>query len=379
MNTPSILIVDDEPDNFDVIEALLSSEPYQLHYVSDGQEAIDSLEIFNPDLILLDVMMPFLDGIEACQQIKALAEWQAVPIIMVTALTDKEDLARCLKAGADDFISKPVNRIELQARIHSMLRIKEQYEKIKMLAKIQENTIEVLGKSLQELRGNLSRTLPHELNTPLNGIFGAFNLLLDCREDMSEEEIDELLMIAKKSALRLERLSQRYLTYVQLSLNASKLDESGINRKDSELICNQDWIEMTAKTQAEKANRLADLVCNLEDAKLAVRIKDLQCIVGELVENACKFSQPGTPVTITSESINNMLYLSICDRGRGMTEEQIAKIGAFMQFERQDYQQEGLGLGLEIIKKIAKVYGGELLISSLYNKETKVTITLPLV
>ncbi|MBW4519390.1 MAG: EAL domain-containing protein [Scytolyngbya sp. HA4215-MV1] len=153
MKMPAILIVDDEPDNFDVIETLLSDhltdsvshpignpinhQDYQLHYAFDGQKAIDALDTIQPDLILLDVMMPGLDGIEVCRRIKAMPEWQAVPIIMVTALSTKADLARCLEAGANDFVSKPVNRIELRARVHSMLRIKQQYDELQAAAKQQ--------------------------------------------------------------------------------------------------------------------------------------------------------------------------------------------------------------------------------------------------
>ena len=96
-----------------------------MHYAASGQKAIASLDIFDPDLILLDVMMPGIDGIEICRQIKAMSKWQAVPIIMVTALKRKSDLANCLTAGGDDFISKLVNAIELRARVHSMLRIKQ--------------------------------------------------------------------------------------------------------------------------------------------------------------------------------------------------------------------------------------------------------------
>lgn len=120
MTIPSILVVDDEPDNFDVIEAFLSDRDYQLHYAWNGLEALKSLHVFQPDVILLDVMMPELDGITTCQKIKAMPEWKSVPIIMVTALSDKEDLARCIQAGADDFISKPVNSTELRARVQSM-------------------------------------------------------------------------------------------------------------------------------------------------------------------------------------------------------------------------------------------------------------------
>lgn len=126
----SILIVDDEPDNFDVIEAFLCEHNYQLHYAAHGKAALQFLDIASPDLILLDVMMPGMDGLEVCRRIKAMPQGKGVPVIMVTALSDKEDLARCLAAGADDFISKPVNRIELEARVRSMLRIHEQYQQL---------------------------------------------------------------------------------------------------------------------------------------------------------------------------------------------------------------------------------------------------------
>ena len=101
-----ILVIDDEPDNFDVIETLLNAQDYGLHYASGGMEAIANLDHYQPDLILLDVMMPGLDGMEVCRRIKAMPAWKAVPIMMVTALGAKSDLAACLAAGANDFISK---------------------------------------------------------------------------------------------------------------------------------------------------------------------------------------------------------------------------------------------------------------------------------
>lgn len=137
MNPPSILVIDDEPRNFDVIESLLSIQNYDLHYASTGKEALESLALMSIDLILLDVMMPEMDGIEVCYQIKAKPQWQSIPIIMVTASTAKEDLAQCLNVGADDFISKPVHSLELRARVHSMLRIKKQFDEIQMALKRQ--------------------------------------------------------------------------------------------------------------------------------------------------------------------------------------------------------------------------------------------------
>ncbi|HLO47026.1 MAG TPA: EAL domain-containing protein [Kamptonema sp.] len=164
MNNASVLVVDDEPDNFDVIETFLPELGYNLHYAASGQDAIASLNLFHPDVILLDVMMPGIDGIEVCQRIKAMPQWEAVPIIMVTALTTKTDLARCFEAGADDFISKPVNRLELIARVRSMLRIHRQYQQLatfnaRLEATVQQRTAELQTMIFQDALTTLpSRT-----------------------------------------------------------------------------------------------------------------------------------------------------------------------------------------------------------------------------
>jgi diguanylate cyclase len=151
MNRPSLLIIDDEPDNFDVIETLFLHQDYQLHYAANGHEAIASLDLFQPDVILLDVMMPGIDGIEVCRRIKAMPQWESVPIIVVTALTTKADLARCLTAGADDFISKPVNRLELTARVRSMLRIHQQYQQLATFNATLEATVQQRTAQLQTI------------------------------------------------------------------------------------------------------------------------------------------------------------------------------------------------------------------------------------
>ncbi len=123
-----LLVIDDEESIFEVIEALLYREGYEFIYLTSGIEALTKIDDIQPDVILLDLMMPEMDGIETCQQIKSNERWRPIPIIMVTALSSKEDLARCLEAGADDFLSKPINSIELRARVRSMLRIKLQYD-----------------------------------------------------------------------------------------------------------------------------------------------------------------------------------------------------------------------------------------------------------
>ncbi|WP_442949756.1 hybrid sensor histidine kinase/response regulator [Nostoc sp.] len=370
MNMPSILVVDDQPDNFDVIETLLSKQNYLLHYAASGQEAIASLNLFQPDVILLDLMMPGMDGIEVCQQIKAMPQWQPVPIIMVTALTAKEDLARCLKSGADDFISKPVNAVELRARIHSMLRIKQQYDNIQTLANIQVSTIKVLESTLNELRGNLVSSLPHELNTPLNGIVGTISLLIEDIDNMDSAEIRELLGMADQSVRRLEKLTKQFLIYLELELSTHQQQDI----KPQSTHFSMAAIEAALQSHAQSVDRSNDFIFAIEEADVSISDRYLGIILHELIGNALKFSQTGTTIKISSQVVAGMLNVSVHDFGRGMTEEQISKIGAFMQFERKTYEQQGTGMGLKLVQKIVERCGGQFSISSVYQQETTVHI-----
>lgn len=372
-----ILVVDDEPDNFDVIEAFLQQQDYVLYYAVNGKQALQYLELYQPDVILLDVMMPEVDGIEVCKTIKAMENWCMVPIIVVTALNSKEDLARCLAAGADDFISKPVNSVELQSRVHSMIRIKKQYDNIQALSRLQKNTIHVLQDTLDALRGNVASSFSHEINTPLNGLVGTISLLIDDHRNMDPEEIDEILLLSKLSYQRLERMTQRFLAYIKLEL--SNVDKEREKAKDLDNISfSLSVIESSLKKQADYDRRGPDVVLDVDNAEVAINPRHFKMLVDELLDNAFKFSLVGTPVQITGKVRDGHFYLAIHDWGRGMTGEQIAKIGAFIQFEREMYEQQGLGLGLHIVKKIVEIYLGKFTIDSVYQQETRINIALPL-
>ncbi len=375
---PIILVVDDEPNNYDVIETFLSEQEYQLHYASSGTAAIACLESIQPDIILLDVMMPGIDGLEVCRRIKAMPQWQNLPIIMVTALTSKADLARCLNAGADDFVGKPVNSVELRARVNSMIRIKRQYDSIKNLSSLQTQTIDLLQNSLSELSGNLASSLPHEINTPLNGIVGAIGVLLEEYDSMTPEDLKEFLLLAQESAKRLEHLTRKFLNYVYLEISPHKSQTSRDYQNQLEKICDRSFILNVAQEQAKKDNRSDDLCCDVEDGSIEIRNHDMRNILNELLENAFKFSKLGTQVKLTSKVIGNKFYLAISDQGWGMSEEQIAKIGAFMQFERKLHEQQGAGLGLKIVSKIVENYGGKLSIASIYKQKTTINIEFPI-
>lgn len=375
MHKTSVLVIDDEPDNFEVIEAFLGYQNYQLHYVSNGHDALTSLETLQPDVILLDVMMPGLDGLEVCRRIKATETWQTIPIIMVTALSTKENLAHCLATGADDFVSKPISSMELRARVQSMIRIKHQHDRITTSNQLQKETIHALEHTLHELRGGIASSLSHELNTPLVGVISAIELIKDLLQEGELEEISELLDIAEQSTCRLERLIKRLMTYLELEVSTRQPTVIQPTRTRFSASA----ISPALSAQAQSANRSEDLILDVEDTDITLPERYLSMILYELVDNALKFSPPNTPITVSSHVLGKMLLLSVQDSGRGMTEDQLLQIGTFMQFDRTTYEQQGIGLGLNLVKSIVEHIGGDFSITSIHQKETTIKFTLPLV
>ncbi|MBD2187018.1 hybrid sensor histidine kinase/response regulator [Pseudanabaena mucicola] len=375
IKTFSILVVDDEPRNFDVIEALLGYQGYQLHHAISGKEAIAQLEELRPDLILLDMMMPEMNGIQFCQHIKAIPRWQTIPIIMVTALNEKSDLANCLNAGADDFVSKPINSIELRARVHSMLRIKQQYDDIQGLSALRAETVAVLERTLNELRGNLASRLSHEINTPLNGIVCTIELLKSDFQNMEVAEVQEILGWADESAQRLEKLTKKLLIYLDLEVSAhrQKSFQSAHTKFSSTTIATN------LNSYISRLNRSNDLCLELEEAEIPLSEKDILIVLLELLDNAVKFSDIGTKIIVRSQVIGENLLLSVQNSGVGMTEKQIQLVGAFMQFNRENYEQQGTGLGLRIVKKIVELAGGQFAIASIPNQDISINLTLPII
>jgi CheY-like chemotaxis protein len=133
--TNRILIADDNQANCELLDAYLADLDCEVDFASDGQETLDKVQSFNPDLILLDIMMPKFNGFEVCQQVKSNPEHSGTMILMVTALNERGDIERAVQAGTDDFLSKPVNQIELVKRVENMLKLKGVTDEVERLRK----------------------------------------------------------------------------------------------------------------------------------------------------------------------------------------------------------------------------------------------------
>ena len=218
--------------------------------------------------------------------------------------------------------------------------------------------------------------LPHELRTPLNGILAYGEMLAADAATLSPEEIAEMGQVHRPKRHALERLVETFLIYAQLELlQADPQKVNALRRKQT--AAPGPLIEQDARKKAEAAKRPADLQLNLAAIPVPMSEEYLSKVVGELTHNAFKFSSPGTPVILELAATPEGVIFSVTDHGRGFSPEQIAKVGAFMQFDRKTQEQQGLGLGLTIARRLTELHGGTLVIESELGRGTKVTVKLP--
>jgi len=366
-SSKTILVIEDDPFIRESIQDVLALEGYQIQTAPNGTLGIHLALESLPDLILCDVAMPEMDGyavLSALQQHPATA---TTPFIFLTARTTRADLRYGMNLGADDYLVKPCSAIELIEAITTRF---ERQSAIRRRSETQ----------LKSLRDNISHLLPHELYTPLNGILGFSEVLFRESETIERAEIKEFAESIHTSALRLHRLMQNFLLYSRLELLTHNPDQQQLLQSQ----VTQDphkILKDSAHDTAESLKRSDDLqLQQSEPADLALRMTESHFykLVEELLGNAFKFSEPGQFVKVNSSLRAGQFELTVVNQGRGMTPEQIADLGAYMQFERKSYEQQGAGLGLIIVRRIVDLYRGGFQISSQPNETTRIEVLLPI-
>lgn len=359
-----ILIIEDEDALREILGEILTAENFQVLEAENGEEGLKLAFAELPDLIICDVMMPKIDGYEVLHQLRQNKFTNTTPFIFLTAKASKSDQRRGMDLGADDYLTKPFTHKELLGAVNTRLGKKKAIE-------------EQSQQYLDDLRNNLTRSLPHELRTPLNGIISSAELLQEYANSMDYQEIQELASMIKKSGQRLYNLIQKFLIYSKLEIITKNPEELTQFLKGE--VTNVKFLtNQIAQEIAKNYNRQSDLKITIENLSLSVAENWLIIIIKELVDNAFKYSFPNTSITIKNCIQGNSCLFFVTNYGRGMTSEQIKNIGAYVQFGREIYEQQGTGLGLSICKRLAELYGGELTIKSIAEKDTIVCITLPM-
>ncbi|MDJ1183495.1 response regulator [Roseofilum casamattae] len=346
-----ILVVDDTPANLEVVMEVLSSAGYMVSAVTSGDRALKQLQTNLPALILLDIQMPGIDGFETCQQIKANLETAEIPIIFLTALSDRESIVKGFSLGAVDYISKPFQELELLARVKTHLQLQG--------AKNQANWA---NRAKSEFLASMS----HELRTPLNGILGYAQILNRSQSLVSEDK--EAVEIIYQCGSHLLDLINDVLDLAKIE--AGKLE---IDPVSSHL---PSFLQGVVEICRVRAQRKGLELIYTPDPNLpkAVKIdkKRLRQVLINLLGNGIKFTDSGT-IALTVAVDPNLtrgpsqvgLRFQVQDTGVGIDAEQLETI--FQPFEQvgdRQKQAEGTGLGLAISQQIVQLMGTELHASS---------------
>jgi signal transduction histidine kinase len=358
-----ILVIDDDPAIQSLTIKALQSRGYQTLIAGDGQEGLEVARRYLPDLILCDVQMPNLDGYETLAALQQDPTTTTIPFVFLTALRDDWHVRYGMGLGADDYLTKPFTVQELVNAVTMRLAKKAAVQRY-------------ADRRLEELRGNIGLALPHELLTPLNGILGLTGLLTDESAPLDATEVRDFARSIQVSALRLHRLIFNFIIYSELELIATDPKRIAELRRGPTTAIRA-ILEKAARDKAEATARAADLQLDLADGTVIIAADRFRKAVEELLDNAFKFSKAGTPVRVRAQVGERACIVTVSDQGRGMTPEQIAGIGAHMQFERRFYEQQGTGLGLIIARRLAELHRGDLIIESQPGQSTTVELQFP--
>jgi two-component system sensor histidine kinase/response regulator len=349
---PRILIVDDEASARDTLAAILFREGYELAFAVSGPEALACLDGFEPDAILLDVMMPGMDGFRVCQRLKTDKRWCHIPIILVTALDGKEDLAIGLEAGADDFVSKPVSGLELRARVRSMLRIKKQHDEL-------EATL--------RLREDMAHMIVHDMKTPLTAILGFSQLLK--RSTAAPDGLNNIEAI-ETQAHRLNSFLDDMLMLAKMKAGKPVLNCSIVDMNPFMVGVEKNY---SAIAQATGIHFVVDLP--EESHQISLDANLFQRVLDNLISNALKFSPVESMVTLRLEypRAKTVLRLQepyvriqVLDEGPGIPEEHRSRI--FDEYEivalRKGLNVPQIGLGLAFCKMVVEAHRGHIFVDA---------------
>ncbi len=357
-----VLIIEDDPVYRDMMNEALSTDGYEVVVAENGLVGIERARAYRPDLVISDILMEGADGYQVLSTLRSEPTTAHIPFIMITGWSTKGGQRQGMSMGADDYLAKPFNATELLDSVSAQLRKREQLE-----TRIGSDPLVAVT--------SVTRLFPSELLLPLRTIGGYAEMLRTRFAHLTKDEIRDMGLQIGISAQRVLKSIENYLLFAQLQ--AVEQDEDQRARLGKQATPDtESLIEERTREHARFYGRDSDLVLRLREGSVRMAPEYLLKIVDELVDNAFKFSPPDSDVEVRTAFTRTRFGLSITDRGKGMSPQQSATLDAFVQFERLEYGQSGLGLGLALARKIAAMHGGALTIKSSPEKGTRVSVEI---
>ena len=361
---PKILVIDDDPLYREMMVEVLKGEGFETIEADNGMAGIEQARTYRPDLVVSDIVMEQADGYKVLSTLKNDESTSNIPFIITTGWSSKGGQRQGMSLGADDYLSKPFNATELVDTVWAQLKKKE--------ALRQE-----VDKKLSTISVRISTTLPNELRKPLQQILGLAQIISEQHNTLPAHEMGEMARFIYASGIRIERWVENYTLYLQLEmLSMDPIQKVSFHRQQVNSV--RSVIREKAVSIANWRRRSADLKLTLADGSAPISKEYLAKLLEELLDNAFKFSPSGSMVEVKTAFIPGKFGLAVVDKGRGMSSEEVAEVGAFIQFGQKEYGQQGFGLGLAIAKLITELHGGLVKIHSHPGKGTKVAVEIPL-
>ncbi|TVQ06263.1 MAG: hybrid sensor histidine kinase/response regulator [Leptolyngbya sp. DLM2.Bin27] len=357
-----ILVIEDEAGVRDSLVDILNAENFIVDSAVNGEEGLRQIHEFKPDLVICDIMMPVLDGYGLLEQVRQDPQLATLPFVFLSAKADRVDFRNGMDLGANDYLTKPFTHDDLLRMIRTRLGVS---------SAVAEKT----HQQLSALRSSISTALPRELGAPMREVIKLATTLIEEAATLEPEEVVTLAKAIHRNTQRTARLTQNVMLFAKLerlSPDQISADTRSHQRTDNAA----QVITEIAQTLAAEYMREDDLEVALEPLSVPLSEAQLRKICEELIDNALKFSAMGTPIKVFGSRGDGNVTFYIIDYGQGMTSDQIAHVGAYLQFEPET-EATGTGLGLTIAKRLVELHRGEVLIESIPGQQTIVRVALP--
>lgn len=365
-NIPDILIVDDVPANLKVLGDILKSEGYKVRPVPNGAMALQVALKEKPDLILLDIMMPDMDGYEVCRRLKESLLLKDIPVIFISALNDTKDIVKALQCGGVDFITKPFQADEISARVNTHLKLHHQ-------------SVMLLEQSIQLQQLNASKDkffsiIAHDLRGPLGGLMGLSEMIADESQLLSPGEKQDMIRILSRSAQNIYNLLENLLEWAQM--------QQGHTAFNPQVAGLRKLVTDSTKLLFE-VSRKKDISITVEidyNQKVLADTNMFQSVIRNLVSNAIKFTPKGGSVIISANLTDNKTsVITVKDTGIGMKSEMVTNLFRLNKnnSRRGTEGENSTGLGLLLCREFVERHGGELWVESEEGKGSLFCFTIP--
>lgn len=379
-----VLIVDDVACNIDYVEEVLESEEIETLRATTGKEAIDISEAQKPDLILLDIGMPEMDGYEVCKVLKDNSRTKHIPVIFLTARVQEEDILKGFDVGAVDYVIKPFNFRELISRVNTHLDLKIKTEQLQNVnlqleEKVSERTsqlrktndeLSLAYKKLTQLdkaKNEFISHINHELRTPLNGILGYLSLLEDVVEHSYHKDyLNPIQTITN----RLIKVAELTLLITELKTKDSQIELENVNLND----CIKKAIHLV---QFDDKEISIDVIAPNEVSSAKAETSLLTTCISIIIDNSVKYSEPKDKITITVDDTDTQVCIFIKDNGPGFSEKALQTLFNIFEADNLELKSHGFGLGLATAKLILDMLDGSIKVENDTEGGAIATICVP--